>query len=221
MAWLARRGYRSLTLDEVRRWATERRTPPGRSVLITFDDAYADLTRAAFPVLLAAGFSGVVFVPTGYIGQTNRWDAELGGAHQLMTSGQIRHWSERGIEFGAHTRSHPDVTRLPSDEVRLEMVGSKADLEAIVDGSVTSFAYPYGSHDDATTRIAASIFELAFTTDPGRNGDGTDRHRIQRSMISHRDTAPDVELRAWLGFSPQERARAWLYNMRKRRLRLK
>jgi peptidoglycan/xylan/chitin deacetylase (PgdA/CDA1 family) len=215
VAWLARRGYRSLTIEDVARWAADRRPPPRRSVLITFDDAYADLGKAAFPALLEVGFSAVVFVVTGSVGETNRWDAATGGTHAILTADQIREWSERGIAFGAHTRTHPDLTRLPEADVRQEMAGSKADLEAVLGRNVRSFAYPYGFFDAATVRIAASIFEVAFTAEPGRNLSSTDPHQIRRSMVWQRDTPLDVELRTRLGFSPHERARAWLYSMRR------
>jgi peptidoglycan/xylan/chitin deacetylase (PgdA/CDA1 family) len=216
VTWLIRRGYRSLTLDDVLRWKTERRTPAGRRVLITFDDAYADLGATALPVLVGAGFSAVVFVPTACIGQTNRWDAALGGAHRIMTVEEIRRWSAQGIEFGAHTRSHADLTSLQYAEARAEMLGSKTDLENVVDRQVTAFAYPYGAYDDTAVQLAASIFELAFTTDSGANDDFTDPHRVRRSMVSGQDTGPDVELRSHLGFSPRERTHGWLYSMRHR-----
>jgi peptidoglycan/xylan/chitin deacetylase (PgdA/CDA1 family) len=215
IAWLARRGYRSLTIENVAQWAAHRRPPPGRSVLITFDDAYADLAAAAFPALLEAGLSAVVFVVTGCIGETNRWDAATGGAHAILTADQIRQWSERGIVFGAHTRTHPDLTSLSEADVRQEMAGSKADLEALLGRAVNSFAYPYGFFDAATVRIAASIFDVAFTAEPGRNLSGTDPHQLRRSMVWRRDTPLDVELRIRLGFSPHERARAWLYSKRR------
>ena len=215
VTWLARRGYRPLTIEDVAQWAADRRRPPGRRVLITFDDAYADLAGAAFPALLEAGLSAVVFVVTGCIGETNRWDAANGGAHAILTADQIRDWSERGIQFGAHTRTHPDLTQLPETDAREEMAGSKADLEAVLGRAVTSFAYPYGFFDSATVRIAASIFEVAFTAEPGRNLSSTDPHQIRRSMVWRRDTRLDVELRTRLGFSPHEQARAWVYAKRR------
>jgi peptidoglycan/xylan/chitin deacetylase (PgdA/CDA1 family) len=214
VAWLARRGYQSLTIEDFTQWAAERRPPPRRSVLITFDDAYADLADAALPILLEAGFSAVVFVVTGCIGETNRWDAAIGGGHAILTAEQIRKWNELGIAFGAHTRTHPDLTLLPEADARQEMAGSKADLEAVLGREVSSFAYPYGIFDAATVRIAASIFEVAFTAEPGRNLSSTDPHQLRRSMVWRRDTPLDVELRTRLGFSPHERARAWLYAKR-------
>jgi peptidoglycan/xylan/chitin deacetylase (PgdA/CDA1 family) len=216
IAWLVRRGYRSITIDEVVRWKADRDALSGRRVLLTFDDAYADVVEWAFPVLLGAELSAVVFVATARIGQTNLWDADLGGQHRIMTEAQIKEWSKRGVEFGAHTRTHADVTGLPEADARKEMAASKADLEALVDRPVVSFAYPYGVHNDRVARTASSIFHLAFTADPGRNDAATDPYRIRRSMVSPGDTALQVELRACLGFSPKERARAWLSAKRRR-----
>lgn len=216
VAWLVRRGYRSLTVEELRRWKHERRRRPARRLLITFDDAYADIADAALPILCAAGLSAVVFVPTGCIGETNRWDSDMEGVHRVMTARQIQEWSERGIEFGAHTRNHVDLTRLAEAEARQEMAGSRADLEAIVDRPVTLFAYPYGHYDPRVVRIAGSIFDLAFTADPGRNDGDTDPYQLKRSMVAPRDAGAEVELRAGLGFSPRERIRVSLHALRHR-----
>jgi peptidoglycan/xylan/chitin deacetylase (PgdA/CDA1 family) len=212
--WFVRRGYRSLTIDDVQRWKCERRVPCGRRLLITFDDAYADIADFALPVLHAAGLSAVVFVPTAFIGGVNGWDADMSGTHAIMTAQQIRYWSKRGIDFGAHTRNHVDLTRLDISGARQEMAGSKADLEEIVGGPVTSFAYPYGCCDRQAVRIAASIFDVAFTTEPGPNSEGADPHQLKRSMVASRDTGPDVDLRARLGSSPRERTRAWIHALR-------
>ena len=54
----------------------ERALPP-RSVLLTFDDGYADFARNAWPILSARRLPAVLFVPTGFPGEETAgfwWD---------------------------------------------------------------------------------------------------------------------------------------------------
>lgn len=76
MAWLARR-RRVITLAELLERREDGQALPARSVLITFDDAYADLAAHAWPVLQRHGLAATVFVPTAYADDPGRafwWD---------------------------------------------------------------------------------------------------------------------------------------------------
>src|SRR5260370_1561903 len=51
-------------------------TLPPRSVLLTFDDGYCSMRHTVVPLLSEYRFPSVVFVPTSYIGDTNRFDLD-------------------------------------------------------------------------------------------------------------------------------------------------
>lgn len=73
VGYLASR-YTVLSLEDALGIIRDRRRPPDRSVLITFDDAYRDLLDVAWPVLRAAGLPATVFVPTAFPDQrTGFW----------------------------------------------------------------------------------------------------------------------------------------------------
>ncbi len=46
---------------------------PRRSLLLTFDDAYDDFGRTAWPILSSRSLPATVFVPTGYPDRPDRW----------------------------------------------------------------------------------------------------------------------------------------------------
>jgi peptidoglycan/xylan/chitin deacetylase (PgdA/CDA1 family) len=76
MAWLARR-HRVITLAELLKRREGGPALPRRSVLITFDDAYADFAVHAWPVLRRHGLAASLFVPTAYVDDPGRsfwWD---------------------------------------------------------------------------------------------------------------------------------------------------
>ena len=62
----------------------------------------------------------------------------------VFDSKSVRHLHRLGFEIGAHTIRHPILNRTTDDEAREEIGGSREELESIIRGPVTSFAYPNG-----------------------------------------------------------------------------
>jgi len=88
--------------------------------------------------------------------------ASLGGELALSWD-EIREMSRDRISFGAHTVSHPILTRLPFEEAKSEITRSKRDIEQNLDHSVTSFAYPNGEFGDFNAEIIEFLKESGFT----------------------------------------------------------
>jgi peptidoglycan/xylan/chitin deacetylase (PgdA/CDA1 family) len=209
--WLARRGYVGIRPGDWLAWRREGKSLPRRPVLLTFDDAYADLAEHALPVLEKYGFGGAVFVVTGRIGDENRWDQVRGsGRHRLMTARQIREWTGRGIEFGAHSRTHPDLTTLSNQELNEEIRGSRDDLAAVTGMPVMSFAYPFGRMNEAVHECVRSAFDCAFSCQQGVNTDVSDSHSLCRNMVHPGDSALAVACRTRFGRYPVQEWRARL-----------
>ena len=116
------------------------------AVALTFDDGFADFSPQAFPWLLQYAFPATVFLVSGYCGKTNDWPSQppgLGG-RALLGWSEIEELSRQGIEFGAHSVTHPDLTRLPLAAAREEILSSQKQIEDRVGKPVKAFAYPYG-----------------------------------------------------------------------------
>ncbi len=204
--WLARRGYTGIRSSDWLRWLREGKGLPEKPVLLTFEDGYADLAECALPLLRRYGFSAVVYIVTGQLGGTNAWDEARGfGAHRLMTVEQIRYWAGQGIEFGAHSRTHADLTTLSANELSEEVIGSGKDLESVLGERVVSFAYPYGFHNQEVDDCVRGAFDLAFIAhddDEGLNHLRTDPHLLLRTMVQSNDSLLDLECRARWGHNP-------------------
>lgn len=178
---------------------------PERPILITFDDAYRDLEAHALPVLRRYGFSATVLVVTAHVGGRSAWDEAAGlSTHPLMDAEALRVWSERGIELGAHSRTHVDLRGLGSAALEEELEGSRRDLEALTGGPVRAFAYPYGHFDDAVRRRVAEVYRIAFTTRSGLNRAGAPLAETRRTAVVPQDGPLDVLVRARLGWNPQD-----------------
>jgi peptidoglycan/xylan/chitin deacetylase (PgdA/CDA1 family) len=62
----------------------------------------------------------------------------------MMRSEQVARLAASGMDVGAHTVSHPILTRVSPAQAREEIADSKAALESIIGRRVALFAYPNG-----------------------------------------------------------------------------
>jgi peptidoglycan/xylan/chitin deacetylase (PgdA/CDA1 family) len=208
---LAREGYRSLSVDEFVSWHRGALPAPGRRVLLTFDDGFADFAATAFPLLRERFRSALVFVPTRRLGGREDWPGVLGPPRQLLDWGAVHELAAAGVEFGGHGRTHADLTQLLAAERDDEIAGCGRELAERLGKSTRCFAAPYGRVDDASLATIASHYDAAFGTRFDRTGRHHPRHDLPRvEMHYFRDR------RRWRGFL---RGRLGYFHMR-RALRL-
>lgn len=112
---------------------------------------------------------------------------------------QVRELSSLGVEFGAHTASHPILTKVPLSQVEIELAVSKKRVEDEIGKKVLSFAYPNGGPLDFSSEVVDLVrktgFEAAFTLLPGPVGSRSaqkDPFRIRRVYIGRSDTLPRI-----------------------------
>jgi glycosyltransferase involved in cell wall biosynthesis/peptidoglycan/xylan/chitin deacetylase (PgdA/CDA1 family) len=163
------------------------RLPP-RSLLLTFDDAYADLLEVV-PFLKRRKVPGIVFVVSAQLAGSNTWDEAIGAPRlDLLDAPGLRTLAEASIEAGAHSRTHRPLTELSDRELEDEVDGSLADLHAAGIGRPRMFAYPEGAYDGRVTNRAKSAgLEACFTIAPGVATPGQDPFRIPRIEILRSD----------------------------------
>jgi peptidoglycan/xylan/chitin deacetylase (PgdA/CDA1 family) len=233
-----RRHYRVVPLYQALSEMSDRRSA-APTVVVTFDDGYADLYTHAFPVLQRHEIPAMIFLTVGAIesGEVAWYDRvfvafqaahgallelptnpplimslgtpeerlhsavkfislmrKLPAAEQracctklesivslprksiadrMLSWEQIRHMQAGGVSFGAHTMTHPVVSRLTEQELYWELGESKRILEDRLQRPVLDFAFPFGKSDecgDAAVKCLASLgFRSAATTIEGLN----------------------------------------------------
>ena len=146
-------GYYSITSEQLHAQRKSGRPFPGRPILITFDDAYADFAENAWPILRDHDFSAEVFVVTDRVGQAAVWDAATGEPAPLMDWPTIERLHTEGVHFGSHLASHTPASNLSSLELLREAVRSRAALEHHLGAPVRSVAAPYGAMDQRYNNI--------------------------------------------------------------------
>jgi peptidoglycan/xylan/chitin deacetylase (PgdA/CDA1 family) len=96
-----------------------------------------------------------------------------------------------GIEIGAHTVSHVDLTKSGA-ALGYQVAGSKAALEALVGHPVLDFCYPSGRFDtQVITAVQAAGFQSATTTQSGATHTLNDRFIWSRIRVSGSETLDD------------------------------
>jgi peptidoglycan/xylan/chitin deacetylase (PgdA/CDA1 family) len=169
--YLDARGYRTMTAAQLADHAAQLRLQP-KTVVLTFDDAFADFAEVALPMLTKHRFAATLFVPAGYVGGTARWLADCGEADRPMLSwNALREITGQGIEVAAHSHWHPQLDRIPDADVADEVSRSKALLEDELGLPVRGFAYPFGYWNRAARGAVANagygygcaVAEVPFT----------------------------------------------------------
>jgi len=87
----------------------------------------------------------------------------------MLTWDHIREMSSNGISFGAHTVSHPVLSRVSPETAEEEIRVSKETIESVIQKSVRTFAYPFGKTVDYTPSVIPVLkkyeFDCAVTTE--------------------------------------------------------
>lgn len=207
MEYLHRNGYSSVSLAEIYSLSCVPKSE-GKTVVITFDDGYADFREYALPVLSELGFFATVFVPTSYIGIKRK---EFMG-RECMTWSEIRECMKHGTHFGSHSSTHPRLDRLTFVNMEDELKNSKMELEMHLGKEIDSFSFPFAFPETDKrfiTRYQECLerqgYRIAVNTRIGRVKKGIERFSIPRIPINDYDDVSFLKAKLeggydWMGY---------------------
>lgn len=175
MKWLYDNGYKTLTLDQLYDGISNNKQFAEKSVVLTFDDGYADNYTNAFPVLKQYNFKATLFMITDKID-----DAQNG----YLTSAQLKEMQNYGIDIECHTVDHKDLDTLSYKKQLSELTDSKAALEALLNKKVDYIAYPSGKYDDNTLKAAKEVgYKMCFKMNGGIGKLGDNVYEFPRTFV--------------------------------------
>jgi peptidoglycan/xylan/chitin deacetylase (PgdA/CDA1 family) len=159
-----------------------------KAVTFTFDDGFLNAFQNAFETLARHRFHAIQFLVVDRIGKYNDWEAHLGEVREpLMDATQVRDWLTAGHEIGAHTLTHPYLTRVSFREASEEIISGKKKLEDLFDQPIRHFCYPYGDWNESIRDLVREAgYTTACTTDFGVNTTATQPFELKRIMARHR-----------------------------------
>jgi peptidoglycan/xylan/chitin deacetylase (PgdA/CDA1 family) len=185
MWWLRRLGFRALSPSALLAFHSDpAATLPRRSFVLGADDAFRDAVEA---LRRHADLHPQVFVNTSAVGGTASWAF----GEPLASWQELTEFEAAGGVVASHTQGHEQLPELTQTVLDEELFGALRELRARIPTAPPLLAYPYGLHDEHVRSVAALAgYRAAFTTEPGRNGAGTDVYCLRRiGMLNWDSTA--------------------------------
>jgi peptidoglycan/xylan/chitin deacetylase (PgdA/CDA1 family) len=153
MEYLLTNRYTTLSLDQL----LNDESVPQKSLVITFDDGWANNYTCVFPILKNYGFTATIFVISGSIGKANYMDWQ-----------QVREMSEAGLSIQSHSVSHKPLAQLSKTEVKYELETSKKTIADALGKEVDFLSLPHGVFNNKVLKIAQEAgYHAICTSEPG------------------------------------------------------
>ena len=189
LSGLLRRGYRPMTLSAYLEHRAANRFPPPRSLVVTIDDAYAEVEDLAAPVLRRLGIPATLFVVEGRLGLVNDWSRQppmLG--RPILNEAAVERLRGHGFELAAHASTHVPLAGLPADRIAEEVGASYQRLEARFGPLVPAFAYPFGVLDAAVKDAVADAGLIGIGVSDGLASPASPSFELPRIEVRGTDS---------------------------------
>jgi peptidoglycan/xylan/chitin deacetylase (PgdA/CDA1 family) len=202
MAYLAKAGYRALSLDELFAFIKGDLDLKQKAVVITFDDGWLDNFIYAFPVLEKYKLRATMFIVTDWVEKssekfdgiatfipTNEESKALvrkGEAQKVVLTWElIGKMTDSGLfDFFSHTKRHLFCNQLSEPELLAELRESKRILEERLGRPCPYLCWPDGMYSDTAISIARKTgYKALFTIERGAVKAGSDPFGIKRNLV--------------------------------------
>ena len=160
MAYLASQGYNSISALTLVEALKNHTGLPGKSVVITMDDGYADNDTYALPILKKYNLKANLMLATGLVGSNP----------DMLTWNQVQDMKNSGLYyFTNHTWSHYAIANGPQSKIETEIDTGASQIKQYIGQDVNIFTYPYGSfNNNAIQTLQRKGYIGAFSTIPGQ-----------------------------------------------------
>lgn len=163
------------------------------TVVLTFDDGYAENVLTLRAAALAADGPATLFVCTARLTDRAPFDHDLERGYPTfpaMSWADARKLEALGFTFGSHTKTHLDCGTTDPDRLRDEVVGARAEAERQLGHPVPWFSFPFGyprNMSAPAVGLARGAYDLVCSALGGENRPGPGRadwHLFRRSQPS-------------------------------------
>ena len=172
---LAGAGWHAVTMDQMAsNWRRGTPLPPGKPIVVSFDNGYQSQYTQALPVLRSLGWVGVENI------QLSGLPPSQGG----FGAGQVQGLIDAGWELDTQGFSHADLVKLSAAGLHHEVAEARTVLQQRYHVPVNWFCYPSG-HYDATVIAAVRSAGYAGSTTvvPGWAHPADDSYRLHRLRV--------------------------------------
>jgi peptidoglycan/xylan/chitin deacetylase (PgdA/CDA1 family) len=170
----------------------------GSDIVITFDDGEKTVYEYAFPLLKEYNMKALIFLVVDFVDKQNMWDVSVTGRRvPHLTWSEIMEMHEYGMEFGSHTMTHRNLTRLDEKHIRYELSQSKKIIEDRL-GICRCVSYPFNR---VNPTVRGMTEQAGYTY--GFGGDGSHALLLKKEAVYITDTPRSF------GIKISEKPRSW------------
>jgi len=182
MTFLKKHNYNVISLEELVDAITNQKALPHNSVVITFDDGFADNYYHAFPILKRYGFPATIFIIP-----------EIVGKGDFLTWDQIKEMEKYGIMAQSHGLNGTYMLDISEADQEKEIKRSKKVIEAKLNHQISFFCYPMGGF---TPRVQEFVREAGYrgacTTNRGYGRFNRNPYALKRIRFGDRSKSAVV-----------------------------
>ena len=168
-------GYHAVTMDQLLAyWRQGAPLPPGKPIVLSFDNGYQSQYTHALPVLHRYGWVGVENL------QLSGLPPSQGG----MSEAQIQSLIAAGWELDTQGYSHAELTALSPGALHYQVSVARQALQRRYHVPVNWFCYPSGHYDAAVVaEVKAAGFVGSTTVVAGWASPALDPYRLPRIRV--------------------------------------
>ena len=193
-----------------------------KKLLLTFDDGFLCNKYIAEEILEPRGIKALFFITKGFMGLKDEKalafvkrnfypdstpDKLHLGSYDALSVADIKDLSKAGHTIGAHTETHPKLSRISEEQMNFEVISSSDALQKELDIEIKQFAYPFGSMESINEEAfikARENFDIAYSNIRGMLSESPSTHFLYRENI-----VPGMPI--WLVEAIVEGRLDWLY----------
>lgn len=208
MDYLKANGYTTLWLSDVEEYQKNKKPLPKKSVVLTFDDGFADNYHEVLPLLKLYNFKAVCFMVLGRIGKNIDWPGKyVKPETMLIDKNQMEEMSTH-FEFGYHTFKHDNYAKMTFEEIEKDIQLCQEVIAKEQLAIYPALAYTFGRYFRKKDAKQKQFFELLekYNIKYGlRIGNRINafplktKYELQRIDIRGNDTMEDFRKRLVLG----------------------
>jgi peptidoglycan/xylan/chitin deacetylase (PgdA/CDA1 family) len=168
-------GYHAITLDQMwAYWKHGAQLPPGKPIVVSFDNGYQSQYTNALPVLRHLG----------WVGDENLQLSGLPPSQGGLSQAQIRGLVAAGWELDTQGFSHADLITLDSSQLAYQVAEARKVIQQRYGVPVNWFCYPSGHYDPAVVaEVRAAGYTGSTTVVPGWASPESEPYRLPRLRV--------------------------------------
>jgi peptidoglycan/xylan/chitin deacetylase (PgdA/CDA1 family) len=155
LAYLSKKGYRSISLQQLSAHILSSEPLPKKSLLITFDDGYQSNVSMLQPLLEKYNHRAVIFLVADFIGKS--------GEHAIknyLSTSAIQLANPNVLEFAGHTFDHKNYNELSIAEIRTDLQRMFGRFNQLNIKVAPFFAYTFGAFPKTDPGKMKALFQV-------------------------------------------------------------